>query len=416
MGRLRHLQLSVLLLLPVAVVPFSSGPSRVLLPVPTKLVKHPDAFRSPTAMWATGPGRLIKEAEESFRDRVRDTINLIDRRAMKRAIRIGNHLPALLSLSYFGLISMNMGGMSAMTSESPLAAALVRPLGSTTSAQFSAFFPTPVTPASFVFFVWPIISVLQLLTVGASALRYGKPLLSQVDLTSLSLANLAATAWLVVSSQTLEGGLRLASFLILPLVPLLSGFPLRALRKDSKTTKWANVVFQLFSSFTTIASFLALAVELQHGGRVPFLKDRGEVVAALFLAMYGFLIRLPGQGEVKRVVNAGAIAGIVFKRLADGVTWRKSLSVSFLGSCAVAVVAFKNLITKSDENDISASDIIPEDVKAYFDPEYLIYFNQQDAHECYSYMTSKSLGHCFATHESSRAYKGRKVKQHFQAT
>jgi hypothetical protein len=320
-------------------------------------------------MRAVDSGNFIKEAEDTLRDRTRDAINLIDRHVMKRAIRIGNHLPALLSLSYFGLISMNMGGMSAMTTDSPLAAALVRPLGSTTSAQFSAFFPTPITPASFIFFVWPIISVLQLLTVGTSALRSGKPLLSQADLTALSLANLAATTWLVVSSQTLEGGLRLASFLILPLVPLLSGFPLRTLRKNPKTTKLANVVFQLFSSFTTIASLLAFAVELQHGNRVPFLKGRGELVAALFLAMYGFLIRLPGQSEVKRVVNAGAIAGIVFKRLADGVTWRKSLSVSFLGSCAVAIAAFTNLITKSDENDTWASDTTLEDAKAYFDPE-----------------------------------------------
>jgi hypothetical protein len=92
-------------------------------------------------------------------------------------------------------------------------------------------------------------------------------------------------------------------------------------------------------------------------------------VAALFLSTYGFLISLPGQGEVKRVVNAGAVAGIVFKRLSDGLTWRKSLSMSFLGSCAVTIAAFKNLITKSDENDTWANDMSLEDVKAYFDPE-----------------------------------------------
>jgi hypothetical protein len=368
MGGLTRLHLSVLLLLPVALISFSLSPSRAL-GVSTQVVKYPDAFRSPTNTWAVDSGNFIDEAEDTLRDKVRDAINRIDKHVMKRAIRIGNHLPALLSLSYFGLISMNMGGMSDMTLKSPLAAALVRPLGSTTSAQFSAFFPTPVTPASFVFFVWPIISVLQLFTVSASALRSGKPLLSQADLTSLSLANLAATAWLVVSSQTVEGDLRLASFIILPLVPLLSGFPLRTMRKNPKTIQWKNTVFQLYSSFTTIASLLALAVELQHGGRVPFLKGRGEVVAALFLAMYGFLLRLPGQGDVKRVVNAGAIAGIVFKRLADGLTWRKSLSVSLLGSCAVAIAALKNLVTESDENDTWASDTTLEDVKAYFDPE-----------------------------------------------
>ena len=314
----------------------------------------------------------MEETEDALRDSVKDGINRIDKHVLKRAIRIGNHLPALLSLSYFGLVLMNMGGMRAMTLESPLATALVRPLGSTTSAQFSAFFPTPATPASFVFYVWPIISALQLLTVSASALRFGKPLLSQGDLTCLSMANLAATAWLVVSSQTMEGSLRLASFLILPLVPLLSGFPLRVMRKNAKKTNWKNAVFQLFSSFTTIASFLALAVELQHGGRVPFLAGRGEVAAILFLAMYAFLVRLPGQGKIKRCVNVGAIAGIVIKKVADGLTWKKFLSVSFLGSCAVSFAAFKKITEGDDESGTWANEMSPnliKDVKDYFEPE-----------------------------------------------
>lgn len=371
MAFLTRLHFSVLLLLPAAVASFSLGPSRALLSA--RVAKRTDAFRSPTTTWAVDSGNFMEETEDALRDTVKDGIYRIDKHIVKRVTRIGNHLPALLSLSYFGLISMNMGGMSAMTLESPLAAALVRPLGSTTSAQFSAFFPTPVTPASFIFFVWPIISALQLLTVTASALRPGKPLLSQGDLTSLSLANLAATAWLVVSSQTMEGSLCLASFLILPLVPFLSGFPLRAMRRNAKKTNWKNAVFQLYSSFTTIASFLALAVELQHSGRVPFLRGRGELVAGLFLAMYAFLVRLPGQGLIKRYVNAGAISGIVFKKVADGLTWKNLMSVSFIGSCAVSFAAFKKVTESDDESGMWSSDMTPDlinDVKDCFDPEH----------------------------------------------
>lgn len=367
-----RLHLLVLVLLPAAVASFSLGPSRALVSARIAQRQRPDAFRPPTTVLAVDSGNFMDKTEDALRDAVKYGINRIDKHVLKRAIRIGSHLPALLSLSYFGLISMNMGGMSAMTLESPLAAALVRPLGSTTNAQFSAFFPTPVTPASFIFYVWPIISALQLLTVSASALRFGKPFLSQGDLTCLSLANLAATAWLVVSSQTLEGSLRLASFLLLPLVPLFSGFPLRAMRKNAKKTNWKNAVFQLFSSFTTIASFLALAVELQHGGRVPFLAGRGEVVASLFLAMYAFLVRLHGQGEIKRYVNAGAISGIVIKKVADGLSWKKLLSVSFLGSCAVSFAAFKKVTKGDDDSSTWASDTTPDlikDVKDFLDPE-----------------------------------------------
>jgi hypothetical protein len=69
-------------------------------------------------------------------------------------------------------------------------------------------------------------------------------------------------------------------------------------------------------------------------------------VAILFLAMYGFLIKLPGQSEVKRIVDAGAIAGIVLKKLADGAIWRKSLSLSFLGSFVLPLVRPKKYCYK----------------------------------------------------------------------
>ena len=272
----------------------------------------------------------LEEEEASLQKSVRNGLESIDKNVLKRAIRIGNHGPTLISLVYFGLMSM-VSNMPAGTSLnlSPTAAALTRRIGPVTNAEFSAFFPTKVTPASFVFYAWPLISVLQLLTVGISALRPGRSLLSHGDLTCLSMANVAAAAWLIVSSQATQTAAPLGSFLILPFIPLIVGFPLRNMRMTPVKANWRNAVYQLYSSFTTIASLLALAVELQYGGRVPFFSGRGELVSAVVLSLYAFIVRFPGQSIIKRYVNAIAMGGIVFKRIMDGLTVKSALSVSF---------------------------------------------------------------------------------------
>lgn len=255
---------------------------------------------------------------------------------------------------------------------SPTAAALTRRIGAVTSAQFSAFFPTKVTPDKFVFYAWPLIAALQLLTVGVSALRPGRSLLSHGDLTCLSMANVAAAAWLIVSSRTLETAAPLGSFLILPLIPLIVGFPLRNMRLTPVKANWKNAIYQLYSSFTTIASFLALTVELQYGGRVPFFGGRGELCSAVFLSLYAFLVRCPGQGYIKRYVNAIAMGGIVLKRIMDGLTVKNLLSLSFLGSCGILFMAFKKLPEQVDgdewEGDLDGVKDTINSIKESFTP------------------------------------------------
>ena len=83
-------------------------------------------------------------------------------------------------------------------------AVITRAVGPTSNAMFSAMFSTLATPASFVFLIWPVIGALQLLTVLFSALRIGPPL-KQNELSALSLANVCATAWLIISSNSLAG-------------------------------------------------------------------------------------------------------------------------------------------------------------------------------------------------------------------
>jgi hypothetical protein len=105
-------------------------------------------------------------------------------------------------------------------------------------------------------------------------------------------------------------------------------------------------IYQLYSSFTTIASFLALTVELQYGGRIPLFGGRGELCSAVFLSLYAFLVRLPGQGIIKRYVNAIAMGGIVLKKLMGGLTLKSVLSVSFLGSCGVLYLSLSTSFFK----------------------------------------------------------------------
>ncbi len=133
----------------------------------------------------------------------------------------------------------------------------------------------------------------------------------------------------------------LASCLVLPVVPLISGYPLR---NQPKFILWA---FQVYSAFTTLASILAFTVEIQHGGRIPIIGKVGEELAALvFLGLYSLTslavpnMEIPffgkstfaadtesGSGTVKmekagakKVVNFVALSGILSKRVLSTMT------------------------------------------------------------------------------------------------
>ena len=237
---------------------------------------------------------------------VSSTLQSIDNIATKPAIRLANHAPALGSLSWFGLVSTAMT-MGMLTPAATLQYVLTKGVGPTSNAAFANAFPTFVTPANFVFLIWPCIAVLQLVTVGISAFKLGGTRLTQQDLSALTLANIAGTTWLIVTSNSAPGALPALSLGVLPLVPLLSGYPLRCAHPPFGARMpppehwgvsahrgalsaivvagWSSIAFQVFSSFTTIASFLALAVELQHGGRVGFMLGRAELAAGIFLAL-----------------------------------------------------------------------------------------------------------------------------------
>jgi hypothetical protein len=293
------------------------------------------ARQSCTMVGTTPPAGFTWAGESKFRP-----FQTLDRVVLSRAVRLGNHAPAFASLSYFGLISMTMLKMEPMAATAAtLRAVITRGVGPTSNAAFAAAFSTLVTPANFVFLIWPVISALQLATLAASTLRTSMPL-RQDHLASLSLANLFATCWLLTSSNARAGALPLASLLYLPLVPLFAGLPLRSASPPRGLDK---LVFSVFSSFTTIASFLALAVEMQYGGRLPLIGAvPAEAAALVFVGLTSLVVAQPNRTVVKKAVNLLALTGILVRR-ASAVGF-SPVSLSFAATVACWGWAAKRLI------------------------------------------------------------------------
>lgn len=353
MVRLVRLTSTVLLAaLSVPVTSFSPPHSSTIKPNPC--IKDQSEKNHPSTFFSLRGGSQLRN---SVTDQAESVLKVADDVVVDRAVRIVNHVPALASLAYFGLISSASMMMSSMTDvdkmPATLASVLTRGVGATSNNEFARLFPTLITPPAPVFLVWPLIAVVQLVLVTLSALRPGdSPVFSQDDLSALSTANLASSAWLIVSSFATEGNLPIGSFLVLPFVPVLSGFPLRAFGSsggDATSITLRNLPFQIFSSFTTVASFLALTVELLHGGRIPFFGGRQEICALVFLGLYAINADRAANGPVKRFVNAGAITGILIKRLLEGASnsvggfFRLFLSPSFLATAAVTWISVAKL-------------------------------------------------------------------------
>ena len=163
-------------------------PPGALLTPPVLASTRPRLSRGPSPMMAAAPPGGFEwgvKDREALPDRLLKELNPV----LDRVVRLGNHVPAFTSLAYFGLISMTMGGPP-MPAMGPMVATLktviTKAVGPTTNKAFSQLFATLITPAPFVFLIWPVIAVLQLFTVTFSAFRPGAPM-TQSELTSLTL-------------------------------------------------------------------------------------------------------------------------------------------------------------------------------------------------------------------------------------
>ena len=99
----------------------------------------------------------------------------------------------------------------------------------------------------------------------------------------------------------------------------------RVLLRTSTPLPIYRPLFQVFSSFTTIATFLAPQIELQHGGCIAWFLGKAEPCGLVFATLSAALV--PYQANAARqLVNCFAFTGILWKRL--GLASLSSLSVS----------------------------------------------------------------------------------------
>jgi len=277
------------------------------------------------------------------------TLKAVDSLLLARLVRISGHAACYFSLFYFLLTSAKM--MSPAMFSTDLLRALTAGVGSTTNKLFSDYFITRVTPAAFVFFIWPVIGVLQLVALVTSSLSPARPM-TQSELASLAAANACAISWLFSASVSAPMHLPLQQALVLPGVPLFAGFPLRnpPPRSLSPSGRLYRLVFAVYSSFTTLAACLALIVELQYGGRVPLLGP--ELCGSLFLALSAFVLSAPRRNRplASRLVGVLAFSGIVARRLGSGPLSAAS-AATLAGSVACLALAVAKALPRrlSDE-------------------------------------------------------------------
>ena len=110
----------------------------------------------------------------------------------------------------------------------------------------------------------------------------------------------------------------------------------RPLRGAAKKPRLYTAAFEVFAGFTTIASLLALAVELQWGRAAV----GAEAAALVFCAGAAAVSASPRRAPTMRAVDVFALTGILARRVARGA----SLSLSLVATVGVTAFAAAKLV------------------------------------------------------------------------
>lgn len=260
----------------------------------------------------------VNDMANDIVDQAEQVLETVDNNIVDRGVRLLNHVPVLYTLREFGrAVSSARFGIDA----APEVFA-----GTVTS-------PALLNLPSYALYVWPLIAISQLAEVAVSGLAGDESELSQTDITSLSVANVAAMK-AITSARPLPW---------LAAAGVLSAIPLRKSGDNDATLKTAP--FQLMSSFATVTSLLTLTS--RASGVIPDFRFKGEVISSAALFLYYGLVNREGNGLTRRAVNFGAIAAITASRLiAIGGLSRDLLSASLLGAGLITWRAGKKLMDK----------------------------------------------------------------------
>lgn len=259
----------------------------------------------------------VTDATDDIIERAESALDKVDDVVVNRAMRFVDHAPVLATLFYYGkqAASTNMGIDAA-------------------PAVFASAVATPALLAvpTWIYYIWPAVSVIQLASVAKSALDDDGNELSQGDISALAVSNICAAKALTSSNP----------LIYLALTSIVSAAPLRGASSTDVTIH--NAAFQIMSSFTAVAAILAGVAQLPTW--LPFFDGKGELTATIGVALYYLIASRDANTTVKKAVNAGVLGGIIWGRLATaGIALTKSslLSVSLLSAVYVAYVAFDSL-------------------------------------------------------------------------
>ena len=190
---------------------------------------------------------------------------------------------------------------------------------------------TALSVPTWCFNVWALAAVAQLASVAKSALSSDRDELSQSDITAGAVSNWAA-ARMVGSANPLRDTIVAA---------VVSGYALRNNNADGAVNVH-NASTQLIASFTTLAILGTISAAV---ARIAFLQDIPQVTTLLGVAAMYVINARAGNGTVKKAVNSGMIAGILYNRLLQGVSFAANGAsiMSNLALLAMATVATDSL-------------------------------------------------------------------------
>lgn len=266
----------------------------------------------------------VTDVTDDVLSKTEELIGKGDKVVMKRAMRIVDHAPILYTLR---MLAEKAGDASKfginMAPVAPVASPLAIP-------GWSAY-------------IWSIIAICQLAAVAKSALADDSNDLSQADISTLAVSNLAA------AKAIGSGGNPLAYTAALALV---SGYGARQGNASGDVTL-QNAAIQLMSSFATVLTVMGGVSAL--AARIGLLDGRTEIVRTVAVAAYYLLAVRKDNTTVKKAVNAGIIGGYMWARMAaSGIAFSTSslLSVSLVGAAYVtfiSVMQVKNAVMDTAE-------------------------------------------------------------------
>ena len=279
-------------------------------------VTRPVASRSPLfrtqASIAVSESDAVNELSNGVSSKIESVLEKTDELFLTRAMRFVNHAPVIATLA---TMVDKLGGSTRFGLDiAPTALAFQGPAG------------LGAVP-SWVGYCLPIMVVSQAAAIARSALSDNDEL-SQADISAMAVSNFAFTRALTNPSP--------ANWAI---AAVASGYYARN-GHGTESTSIKNLSIQVASSVSTAATVLAVSAQLPNV--IPFLSGQQEVTAMLgLLGMLG-LTTQDGNCNVKRVVNAAILGGILVSKIAGGalqLTRANLLSPGILVTASTAYVA-----------------------------------------------------------------------------